>query len=286
MPAFFENYRQNEVTNTRRIINTPNDITRKTFFYVQEAGYLKSLKPHLSSRSGLDSFLFLVVISGSGTVTYEENTYKLAEGDGVLIDCHNRYTHISSEDNPWELLWIHFNGPSARAYYDYIASRRGHQFHLNDPIHTTDAIGELIDLHEKRTEDTDIRASAIIVDLLTTCSAKNPQSQDESALSYKLNQIVHYIEEHFSEKITLNQLSEDFSISKFYLAREFKKEYGMTLIQYILAKKITQAKALLRYSNLPIEEIALQCGIGDASYFNKVFKKMEGMTASHYRKLW
>lgn len=286
MTAFFENYRKNEVTDTRRIINTPNDITRKTFFYVQEAGYLKSLKPHLSSRSGLDSFLFLIVISGEGTVTYEENTYNLAEGDCVLIDCHKRYTHISSAENPWELLWIHFNGPSARAYYDYIVTRRGHQFHLADPIHTIEAIGELISLHENRTEDTDIRSSAIIVDILTTCSARNVHNQDESALSYKLNLIFHYIEEHFTEKITLEQLSRDFSISKFYLAREFKKEYGMTIIQYILAKKITQAKTLLRYSNLPIEEIAVQCGIGDASYFNKIFKKMEGMTASQYRRLW
>lgn len=286
MVGFFENYSKNEVTATRRIINTPNDIARKTFFYVQEAGYLKSLKPHLSSRKNLDSFLFLVVLSGTGTVTYQGNNYNLSQGDGVLIDCHELYTHISNSLAPWELLWVHFNGPSARDYYNYIVKNRGHQFHFSDLGHISASIEELIRLHENRLDDTDIRSSAIIVELLTCCCAKGNTADDESALSFKLEQILHYLDEHFSEKISLDQLSQHFSISKYYLAREFKKTYDMTIVQYILTKKITQAKTLLRYSNLPIEEIALQCGIGDASYFNKVFKKIEGMTASQYRKLW
>lgn len=286
MVGFFENYRKNEVTDTRRIINTPNDIAKKTFFYVQEAGYLKSLKPHLSSRNDLDSYLFLAVLSGEGTVTYENITYELSKGDIVLLDCRRRYSHISSADNPWELLWIHFNGPSAGAYYDYIAKNRGHRFHFPDLHHISNSINELIHLHENRFDDTDIRSSAIIVNLLTSCCAKNNSAEDESALSYKLEQILHYIDEHFPEKISLDYLADKFSISKYYLAREFKKTYAMTIVQYILTKKITQAKALLRYSNLPIEAIAAQCGIGDSSYFNKIFKKTEGMTASQYRRLW
>ena len=64
--SFFEKYKTSEVTNTRRVINTPSAFTREHFFYIQEAGYLKSLKPHMSRRSGLQSYLFLIVLSGSG----------------------------------------------------------------------------------------------------------------------------------------------------------------------------------------------------------------------------
>ena len=53
--SFFEKYKTSEVTNTRRVINTPSAFTREHFFYIQEAGYLKSLKPHMSRRSGLQS---------------------------------------------------------------------------------------------------------------------------------------------------------------------------------------------------------------------------------------
>ncbi len=70
--SFFEKYKTSEVTNTRRVINTPSAFTREHFFYIQEAGYLKSLKPHMSRRSGLQSYLFLIVLSGSGEVAYRD----------------------------------------------------------------------------------------------------------------------------------------------------------------------------------------------------------------------
>ena len=82
---FFEKYKTSEVTNTRSVINTPSPFTRKNFFYIQEAGYLKSLKSHLSRRSGLDSYLFFVVLSGSGEVTYREPT---SEGGMISSAAH------------------------------------------------------------------------------------------------------------------------------------------------------------------------------------------------------
>ena len=98
--------------------------------------------------------------------------------------------------------------------------------------------------------------------------------------------ILRYLNEHYTENISLDQLADQFYISKYYLSREFKKEFGTTIIQYLLTKKITNAKELLRYSNDSIETIAQHCGIDDASYFNKVFKKIEGCTASEYRRRW
>ena len=60
--SLFEKYKTSEVTNTRRVICTPGQFTRDHFFYIQEAGYLKSLQPHLSKRSGLKSYLFMIVL--------------------------------------------------------------------------------------------------------------------------------------------------------------------------------------------------------------------------------
>lgn len=82
---FFEKYKTSEVTNTRSVINTPSAFTRKNFFHIQEAGYLKSLKSHLSRRSELNSYLFFVVLSGSGEVTYRE---PLSEGGMISSTAH------------------------------------------------------------------------------------------------------------------------------------------------------------------------------------------------------
>ena len=62
--------------------------------------------------------------------------------------------------------------------------------------------------------------------------------------------------------------------------------YGITLNHYVIAKRITLAKKLLRFSPYTLEEIAQECGFYDASYFNKQFKKSEGISASDFRKKW
>lgn len=304
--SFFEKYKTSEVTNTRRVINTPAPFTRANFFYIQEAGYLKSLKPHLSRRSGLQSYLFLVVLSGSGEVAYRDavkhpagdvsakshpasrlTTVSATAGDCFFLDCEGEYTHISSEPDPWELMWIHFYGPQADAYYAYFREQQTWHFHTSHLPELTGAIQSVIRYHEEPTDNTDLLTAQQIVNILTLiCTESEENGNDDSALTNKLKGVLCYLDEHYTENISLDRLAEQFYISKYYLSREFKKEYGTTIIQYVLAKKITNAKELLRYSNSSIEEIARLCGIDDASYFNKVFKKMEGCTASEYRKRW
>ncbi len=287
---FFEKYKTSEVTNTRSVINTPSAFTREHFFYIQEAGYLKSLKPHLSRRSGLPSYLFFVVLSGSGEVSYREPSggpaavSHASTGDCFFWDCTGEYTHISTDEDPWELLWIHFYGPQAAAYYSYFREHHHWQFRSRHFTELTAAIQNIIRYHEEPTDDTDILTAQQIVTILTLiCTESDGRNE---LLSDKLKDILHYLDEHYTEHISLDMLSERFFISKYYLSREFKKEYGTTVIRYVLAKKITNAKELLRYSSYSIEEIAALCGIDDASYFNKVFRKMEGCTASEYRRRW
>lgn len=287
---FFEKYKTSEVTNTRSVINTPSAFTREHFFYIQEAGYLKSLKPHLSRRSGLPSYLFFVVLSGSGEVSYREpsggpvTVSPANTGDCFFWDCTGEYTHISTDEDPWELLWIHFYGPQTSGYYSYFREHRHWQFRSRHFTELTSAIQNIIRYNEEPTDDTDILTAQQIVTILTLICTESDERNE--LLSDKLKDILHYLDEHYTEHISLDMLSERFFISKYYLSREFKKEYGTTVIQYVLTKKITNAKELLRYSNYSIEEIAALCGIDDASYFNKVFRKMEGCTASEYRRRW
>ena len=303
--SFFEKYKTSEITNTRRVINTPSPFTKENFFYIQEAGYLKSLKPHLSHRSGLDSYLFLIVLSGSGEVSYRDvsdagidfhqknrpsskmTTAHATSGDCFFLDCKSEYTHISSENEPWELLWIHFYGPQANAYYTYFTKQHDWHFRSSHLAELTTAIQNVITYQEEKNDDTDILTAQQLVNILTTiCMESAEKDNPDSILSDKLRNILSYLDENYTKDISLDQLAEQFFISKYYLSREFKKEFGTTIIQYILAKKITNAKELLRYSNASIEDIAQLCGIDDASYFNKVFKKMEGCTASEYRRRW
>ena len=79
-------------------------------------------------------------------------------------------------------------------------------------------------------------------------------------------------------------IAEAFGMSESYLSRTFKNETGMNLIGFINERKMKKAKELLKDDNYMIKDVAMQVGIDDQFYFNKVFKKSFGISPSEYRK--
>lgn len=286
--SYFEN-EQFEWTDSHRVLSTPSLFARSTLFYIQEVGKLKSLKSHTSKRKSLDSFLFVIVLSGSGTFTYEGQTYQLKPNDHVFIDCQKPYSHMSSDADPWELMWVHFNGVLMDRYYFYFHENADSVvFRSKKPSEYINILEELMVLASQERADTELVVSNVLNGLVTRILTEkdNQSNKNESISTQKMKQIKDYVDENFQNKLSLDMIAKKFYISKYHMSREFKKTYGIPLISYIITKRITHAKRLLRFTDMPIEEIARVCGINDNSYFNKVFRKFEGLTATNYKRKW
>lgn len=288
MKQLFETFQPEELVHSNRIINTPSEFAKKALFYVQETGYLKSIKSHLSKRSNLSSYLFIIVLSGRGTFTYQEQTYTLKPYDCVLVDCMEHYAHQSEEATPWELLWVHYYGNSAAEYYQYFTHTYSNIFHPEEPEEYVRLIRRLIEITEYKETAWELVASKLITDLLTNCTTQKHMDfhQASESITEKLDIIRDFLDQHYKEKILLDDLANTFYISKYHLSREYKRIFGTTIFDYLTIKRITHAKELLRFTDQSIEDIASASGYPDASYFNKVFQKTEAMTGSEYRKKW
>lgn len=273
---------------SNRILSTPSAYAKEHFLYVQEVGSLESLEPHISQRQNLNSFLFFIVTSGQGTLSYRNQLSLLETGDCVWIDCHQPYYHESSREHPWTLMWVHFNGVQASSHYRYFLEQGNHYlFHAFDPLVFTNSLAALYEAQLEANLLTELRSNKFITDIMTDSFQENKRKfPEENSISDKLTQIRSFIDKHAQEKITLEQLSERFFISKFHLSREYKKAYGITIGHAIASKRIAHAKSALRFSSAPIEQVAGSCGFQDAAYFIKVFKKAEGLTPLEYRKKW
>ncbi len=287
MKNIFDTFPDSYIESSTRVIQTPSPIARSTFFYVQETGYLKLRESHRASRKNLDSYLVVLVLSGSGTLMYENKIFSLQKGSCFFIDCMTPYYHQSNPDDPWELIWVHFHGSSTREYYRFFSS-------LSMPVLTPVSFTELrekfnnlLSVNKESNLSAEITSSRLIVDILSILMHEIT-SPKETASPHKINleNVRSYLDEHYTDKFSLDEIAEEFFISKYYLCREFKTLYGITLNQYVIAKRITLAKKLLRFSSYTLEEIATECGFYDASYFNKQFKKSEGISASDFRKKW
>lgn len=272
---------------SRRIINTPSPLAKNTFFYIQEAGFIKAEDGSAIQRKELDSFLFAVVIKGRGVIEFGEDSYSLNGGDCVFIDCRIPFNMESSETEPWELMWIHFNGATSGKYYEFFLTHLKNVFKPASTEKIISVIAEIIRINETKSANAEILTSGLIMNLLTYILTMNDcDEQVDSALRQKLSAVNRYIEDHFTEEITLEKLASTFYISKYYLTREYKKIYGKTIFQHIITCRINCGKKLLRFSDKSVEEIAHLCGFNDQSYFARQFKKSENVTCFAYRKMW
>ncbi len=95
---------------------------------------------------------------------------------------------------------------------------------------------------------------------------------------------VSFIEQHYSNKLTLKQLAKISYMSERNFSRVFVNAYGMTPFTYITNVRLTNAKRLLQTSNLSISLISEQCGFTENSFFTRCFHKKYGLSPSQYRK--
>lgn len=97
-----------------------------------------------------------------------------------------------------------------------------------------------------------------------------------------MQEVLHYVNDHYTENITVESLHQLFHISSSLLSHKFKEYTGKGVYEYILYRRILRAKELM-YSELSLTEIAYQCGFNDYSNFLRVFKRLSGSSPREFR---
>ena len=100
----------------------------------------------------------------------------------------------------------------------------------------------------------------------------------------KKDKIERYVSCHLYQKISLDEISAYAGMNKTYFCLFFKKHYGMPFTDYINRKRLETASAMLLKPDASIAEVAIACGYPTVTYFNRIFRKFNGMTPSEYRK--
>ena len=297
-----------------RILYTPSPFARSSLLHLQEVGSLSAIRPHTSKREKLQSYLCFMVEDGEGELVYEGKKYELKTGDVVFIDCRKAYSH-STGMNPnaglWSLRWCHFYGPSMPAIYAKYCERgglpviRGVDASVDlargadvargsdmargaDVSQYSTILTDIYTLASSSDYIRDMRINGKLNDLLTLLmeSSWHREAHTNAPKKMEISQVKSFLDEHYKEKLSLESVASHFFIDKHYLARLFKEQYGVTLVTYLQQVRITHAKRMLRFTDKSIEEIGLKCGIGELNCFSRVFKKLEGVSPSEFRRVW
>lgn len=172
---------------------------------------------------------------------------------------------------------IHKESPETKVvmisgYAEFSYAQEAVQHHAYDYLLKPIKEEELGRILRNVTEENGIAQSASEEDKIETASLK------------MIDQVINDIRNHYTEDIQLTTLATKYSVSIARLSTAIKKQIGMNFSDYVAQLRIQRAKELLADDTLSISEIAEIVGYNDYFYFIKVFKKVQGISPSKYRK--
>ncbi|MBA4493829.1 helix-turn-helix domain-containing protein [Paenactinomyces guangxiensis] len=117
-----------------------------------------------------------------------------------------------------------------------------------------------------------------------TRSEDKPKNPHDSVKINRIKQVLQYIEQHYSEKISIRELARIIQMSEGHFSRFFKSVVRMTPVEYMNTLRINRAAKLLRETDRRIIDISMDVGFDNPSYFIKIFKQQKKCTPSQFRK--
>lgn len=244
-----------------------------------DAGWHSSLHTHHCTE-------IFYVIRGHGLFQVENKTIEVQDDDLIIINANIAHTEKGIPNVPFEYIVLGIEGleffnkdiSSGQSYslYNYQDYKHEVLFYLRTLIQE---VKDKDDYYEALCQNL---LEVLIINMVRRANVKL-----EIIPVRKVNKecvfIENYINEHFKENITLDLLSELTYINKYYLVHAFKKHKGISPINYLLQKRIEEAKVLLETTNLRINDIANIIGFSSQSYFTQAFKRYEQLSPQQYR---
>lgn len=265
------------------LITSPSADAQRGLLFPLRVGRFAYAPGFQLERQRFDSFLLGIVTEGTLHSTIwdgeEASRYDVHPGDVFLFDTYRH--HAGSADSVTRTSMIHFDGISARTYYERIAATVGSVFPLGNTALMENAVDLLLDTYTQDRPQADIVGARILTDLLTELALRPAARGDDDLLSVR--ETIGFIDGHFDEKITITMLAKRAMMSERQYLRKFKAVTGITPHAYLISRRIDEAKRLLLSSTMPIQEVARAVGYPNANAFASAFRSRTGAAPIDFR---
>lgn len=262
-------------------IYSPSKTALETFLYPMQCGLFSYEPGYRLVRESFDSFLLMYIRKGELDLSFEGKKTHAASGSFILLDCYKKHGYSSATG--CECLWCHFDGPVARAYYTCVTSRIGNVFSLPDPYPVLRKMSGILKIFYNGSIVKEPLMAKYLTDILTEFLLFTPQKSHVRDYADMAERIITYINEHFTENLSIETLADRSGLSQYHFIRTFKKETGFTPHEYLINTRMATARYLLKTTELSVKDICFNTGFSCESVFCNAFKKHHHMTPAQYR---
>lgn len=238
-------------------------------------------------------YLFHYVLSGQGTLEVVLNSdekavsYRVQAGQGFLIEPEYITTYTADPHDPWEYMWIEFDGLRAGE----LISEAG--LSAADPVFTpsspadVDAITREMLYMIEHPDVSDLHFIGhlyLFLDLLITASSRRKKIQNGKLSRFYAQEAISFIEQFYPSPITVEDMAKRCNLDRSYFAKVFKDTIGQSPQEFLIHYRMTKASALLTMTDLPISSICGQVGYPNQLHFSRAFKNVYGVPPRTYRQ--
>ena len=229
---------------------------------------------------------FMYIERGEGEILTQSDSYPVHKSDFVVLPPGFHHTEKSSTSDSMEYYVL---GVANIALRDYAA---GEEYNPVFPLGRYEAkVGEgvrrIYNVLSRSDAGFEVEAASVflsIMTLLTRLPSTPILLRETDSRNSRMMEVKDYIDTHYMEAITLDDLASRFHLSKFHLVRKFTQSCSLSPKAYLEKRRIREARYLLSSTEFSVTEIASTLGFSSSSYFTQRFRTEEGMTPSEYRR--
>ncbi|WP_372662194.1 helix-turn-helix domain-containing protein [Cohnella sp.] len=279
--------------------------------YIRVAMDNTVLGPWFIAERVLFDYELLYIMEGRIIVTVEDETYDGKPGDIFLFSPKQRHSLRKIGSDTLRQPHLHFDfyyqddSPLVGVSFkdlQHITEEESHYFRQNimeqmpvklsthlrlqQPGVIERMLFDIINEFEMKLPFYEVKAKGLFIDLWVQLLRENIWHQNPLLISnlQMLNRVKEYIKVNFYTKISLDELSSRFNFSKSYLVRLFTHTFGMSPIQYHQLIRIEKAREMIQFTDEPLTSIADKIGYTSIHSFSRIFKKIDGVSPSYYRR--
>ena len=230
----------------------------------------------------------LFITKGEGTFRLEDNEYPVKAGDICVVNMNQIHDIYSNEKD-----WMRYSFLIIDRTFFLQNGLDSNNLRFQ-PLIRDEKILQLLNEFEKeylsdegtpyRTQQLRCIVLQIILKFCKEYSATTPLPKSDKRIHSSIKRIIGIIQKESHTDISLDKIARAEGWNKCYLAREFRRYTGQSMISFLHAVRCEKAKTLLKESTMNIGEIGRTCGFNDQTYFTRTFRGHTGKTPGEYRK--